>query len=245
MPRAVILCNAFAVIDANGNRFNQFLASWEGKYFITNPTTANGVTQFRVVDKAVIQSYITQNTLTGGTAEERYLILSKIATYEELATIRDNANFNFLKADYNFDTSLVNDAMKQSTPYAEPFTLLAPSQTVSTIKQALGLSTGTGTGGTGTGSGTGTGTGTVNPPSNANAKSILNTLDTMTNTREGILAGVSAAWTADPVGTALIGGSIVEVLSYATTGKTIVTGAIFGKPTHLLGSKKGKKKKKG
>lgn len=239
MPRAVILCNAFAVIDSNGNRFNQFLASWEGKYFITNPTTANGVTQFRVVDKAVIQAYITQNVLTGGTAEERYIILSKIATYDELATIRDNANFNFLKADYNFETSLVNDAMKQSSPYAEPFTLLAPSQTVATIKQALGLTTTT-TGGTPSG---GTTTGVT--AGNANAKSILNTLDTMTNTRDGIFAGVQAAWTADPWGTALLGGSVVEVLSYATTGKTIATGAIFGKPTHLLGGKKGKKKKRG
>lgn len=238
MARAVILCNVFAVIDSNGNRFNQFLASWEGKYFITNPTTANGVTQFRVVDKAVIQSQITQNVLTGGTAEERYLILSKIATYDELATIRDNANANFLKADYNFETALVNDAMKQSTPYAEPFTLLAPSQTVATIKQGLGLPT----------SGTTTTTGTTTTgvtTGNANAKSILNTLDTMSNTRDGIFAGVSAAWGVDPWGTALIGGTVVEVLSYATTGKTIATGAIFGKPTHLLGGKKGKKKKKG
>ena len=235
MARAVILCNVFAVIDNNGNRFNQFLATWEGKYFITNPTTSNGVTQFRVVDKAVIQSQITQNILTGGTAEERYLILSKIATYDELATIRDNANANFLKAEYTFDPLLVNDAMKQSTPYAEPFTLLAPSQTVSTLKQSMGLAA------TNT-----TGSNTANVTTgNANAKSILNTFDTMTNTRDGIFAGVSAAWTADPVGTALIGGTIVEVASYALTGKTIATGAIFGKPTHLLGGKKGKKKKKG
>lgn len=245
MPRAVILSNVFAIIDpATGNRFNQFIASWEGKYFITNPTTSGGVTQFRVVDKAVIQSQITQNVLTGGTAEERYLILSKLATYEELATIRDNANFNFLKADYNFETSLVNDAMKQSTPYAEPFTLLAPSQTVSSIKQALGLlsTTTTTTGGTGTG---GTGTGGTVPNPNAKTKSILNTFDTLTNTREGVLAGFNAAWEADAVGTSLIVGSVVEVLSYATTGKTIATGALFGKPTHLLGGKKGKKKKRG
>jgi hypothetical protein len=237
MPRAVILTNAFAVIDTNGNRFNQFLASWEGKYFITNPTTANGVTQFRVVDKAVIQSYITQNVLTGGTAEQRYQILSKIATYDELATIRNNDNSNFLKADYNFETALVNDAMKQSTPYAEPFTLLAPSQTVATIKQGLGLITSTATGGTETAI-----TGTVN--NNANAKSILNTLTTMGDTKEGIFGGVSKAWEADPWGTAILGGSIVEVLSFAITGKTIATGALFGQKTLLLGGK-GMKRKKG
>jgi hypothetical protein len=233
MPRAVILTNVFAVIDTNGNRFNQFLASWEGKYFITNPTTAGGVTQFRVVDKAVIQSYITQNVLTGGTAEQRYLILSKIATYDELATIRDTSNSNFLKADYNFESALVNDAMKQSTPYAEPFTLLAPSQSVSTIKQGLGLITSTAT--------ETAITGTVN--TNANAKSILNTLTTMTETKNGIFGGVSKAWDADPWGTAILGGSIVEVLSYAITGKTIATGALFGQKTLLLGGKGMKRKK--
>lgn len=239
MAKAVILCNVFAILDsATGNRYNQFLASWEGKYFITNPTTANNVTQFRVVDKGYMQTLVSQNVLTGGTAEERYLIVSKLATYDELATIRDNANNNFLKSDFNFDTLLVNDAMKQSTPYAEPFTLLAPSQTVATIKQALGLSTGTTTTGTTTTTTTGVTTG------NSNAKSILNTLDTMSNTRDGIFAGVQAAWGVDPWGTAILSGTAVEVLSYATTGKTIATGAIFGKPTHLFGGKKGKKKKK-
>lgn len=237
MARPVILANAFAIIDtATGNRYNQFIASWEGKYFITNPSVVSGVVKFRVVDRAVIQTYITQNVLTGGTAEERYLIASKIATYDELATIRDNANANFLKTDYEFETALVNDAMKQSTPYAEPFTLLAPSQTVATIKQALGLSTTTTTTTTSTTTG-GITTG------NSSGRSILNTVDTLTNGKLPFTDAINAAWTADPWGTALIAGTVVEVGSQITTGKTLITGALFGKPTHILG--KGKKGKKG
>jgi hypothetical protein len=65
----------------------------------------------------------------------------------------------------------------------------------------------------------------------------------MTETKDGIFGGVSKAFDADPWGPSIIGGSIVEVLSYAITGKTIVTGALFGQKTLLLGGKGMKRKK--